>query len=135
MNYLLDSNACIGIIKEHSVILARLRRELRSGSQIFASVIDAFELFYGVEKSAHKESNNHAVNTFLSTHIALISFDSPDAKVAGEIRARLEKAGTPIGPYDLLIAGQAVCRDLVLVTANEREFRRVPRLRWENWAR
>jgi tRNA(fMet)-specific endonuclease VapC len=63
-----------------------------------------------------------------------IVFDLADAKAAGEIRAKLQKAGALIGPYDLLIAGQARCRNLILVTANEREFRRVAGLRWENWA-
>ncbi len=135
MNYLLDTNACIAIIKKHPIVTGRLRRELQSGSRIFASSIAAFELFYGAVNSAHQAENKAAVDTLHGTHVTAIDFDVADAEAAGDIRAKLEKAGTPIGPYDVLIAGQARCRDLVVVTANEREFRRVPGLRWENWAK
>src|SRR5215471_4578869 len=72
------------------------------------STIVLFELWYGVEKSEQKESNTHRLQTFLAGPIAVLSFDEEDAKSAGEIRAALEKAGRPIGAYELLIAGQAV---------------------------
>jgi tRNA(fMet)-specific endonuclease VapC len=64
---------------------------------------------------------------------AVLEFDKEDARRAGEVRALLASKGTPIGPYDVLIAGQALARGLVLVTDNTGEFRRVPRLRVENW--
>jgi tRNA(fMet)-specific endonuclease VapC len=64
---------------------------------------------------------------------AVLAFDKEDARRAGEVRAMLASKGTPIGPYDVLIAGQALARGLVLVTDNTGEFRRVPRLRIENW--
>jgi tRNA(fMet)-specific endonuclease VapC len=63
-----------------------------------------------------------------------VAFDEEDTRVAGEIRATLEMAGTPIGAYDLLIAGQALRHDATLVTANTAEFSRVPDLRWQDWA-
>jgi tRNA(fMet)-specific endonuclease VapC len=64
----------------------------------------------------------------------VLSFESGDAEEAGEIRSALERMGTPIGPYDVLVAAQARRRDALLVTANEREFARVPRLKFEDWA-
>ena len=70
---------------------------------------------------------------FLSGPIDILPFEAADAEEAGEIRAGLERAGTPIGPYDLLVAAQARRRDAILVTANEREFARVPQLKFEDW--
>ena len=72
--------------------------------------------------------------TFLSGPIEVLPFETTDADEAGDIRAALERAGTPIGPYDVLVAAQARRRDALLVTANEREFARVPRLKFEDWA-
>jgi tRNA(fMet)-specific endonuclease VapC len=71
---------------------------------------------------------------FLAGPIQVLPFETADAEEAGDIRAALEQAGTPIGPYDLLLAGQARRHDALLVTANEREFARVPRLKFEDWA-
>jgi len=76
----------------------------------------------------------HALETFLGP-LQILPFDAEDGRIAGDIRARLEQSGTPIGPYDYLIAAQAVRHKLTLVTANEKEFSRVDGLRWENWAR
>lgn len=134
MSYLLDTNVCIAIINERVAIVDRFRRESRAGAQIFCSTIAAFELYYGIAKSQRKQANDRSVNIFLSGTVSPIDFEVADAKIAGEIRATLEFAGTPIGMYDLLIAGQALRRGLTLVTANEREFRRVRGLQWENWA-
>jgi tRNA(fMet)-specific endonuclease VapC len=79
-------------------------------------------------------ANTQRLEAFLAGPIALLTFDDRDARVAGEIRATLEAAGTPIGPYDLLIAGQAVRNGLTLVTANASEFARVSGLTLEDWA-
>ena len=65
----------------------------------------------------------------------IVDFDGEDARVAGEQRAALETAGRPLGPYDLLIAGQALRREWILVTANVSEFSRVKGLKWEDWAK
>jgi tRNA(fMet)-specific endonuclease VapC len=88
------------------------------------------ELRYGASKSA-RQAENHARIDALRFEVA--PFDARDARQAGEVRAALERAGTPIGGYDLLIAGQALARDLVLVTRNVREFERVAGLRIEDW--
>jgi tRNA(fMet)-specific endonuclease VapC len=79
-------------------------------------------------------ANAEALDVFLRS-VAVVAFDEEDASIAGSIRAELERVGKPIGPYDYLIAAQALRHGLIFVTANEREFSRVPGLRWENWAR
>ena len=67
-------------------------------------------------------------------HVEYAAFDAADARMAGAIRRQLESIGRPIGPYDLLIAGQARTRDLILITANSNEFMRVEGLEWEDWS-
>ena len=99
------------------------------------SAIAAFELWYGAERSERKEANRARVQAFLSGPVSLLPLDDEDAKEAGAIRAALESVGRPIGAYDLLIAGQAVRHTLILVTSNAREFSRVKRLSWEDWAK
>jgi tRNA(fMet)-specific endonuclease VapC len=99
------------------------------------STIVLFELMYGVAKSEHRDRNFRRIAEFAAGPISVIPFEPDDANEAGEIRAGLERAGTPIGPYDVLIAAQARRRNALLVTANEREFNRVPGLKIENWAR
>ena len=94
-----------------------------------------FELWYGVEKSEHKEANTNRLQTFLAGPITVLAFEDEDARSAGTIRATLEKAGRPIGAYDLLISGQAVRYTMTLVTANSKEFSRVKGLVWEDWAK
>jgi tRNA(fMet)-specific endonuclease VapC len=95
----------------------------------------AFELWYGAAKSARRQANRQRLETFLAGPLELVPFDDEDAHAAGEVRAALETAGTPIGAYDLLlIAGQALRYDATLVTANTAEFSRVSELRWEDWA-
>ena len=134
MAYLLDTNICIGAMNERPAALrARIFGAANRGELIVISSVVVFELRYGVEKSARVSKNARAVGEFL-TDIEVIAFDADDAQAAAQIRADLERAGRPIGPYDCLIAGQAVRRGLTLVTANAREFARVPGLAWENWA-
>ena len=95
----------------------------------------AFELWYGVAKSVHREANTTRLETFFAGPIGLLAFEEEDAKVAGSVRAAMEFAGKAIGAYDLLIAGQALRRKSTLVTANTREFGRVKDLLWEDWAK
>ena len=78
-------------------------------------------------------ANELALKEFLAKGFKILDFTANDAQAAGRIRAELKKAGTPIGAYDLLIAGQALARNLVLVTANTREFGRVHGLKFEDW--
>lgn len=95
----------------------------------------AFELWYGVSKSPRHEFNTKRLETFLAGPIIPLPFEDEDAKVAGSVRAALEISGKPIGAYDVLIAGQALKRQLTLVTANVSEFSRVKGLVWQDWAR
>jgi tRNA(fMet)-specific endonuclease VapC len=134
--YLLDTNACIALIEcRPPQVRARLAGALKAGDQVLVSAIAAFELWYGVAKSARPEANASRVATFLAGPVAILPFDDEDAESAGAIRAAAEKVGRPIGPYDLLMAAQALRRNLTLVTSNAREFSRVRGLVWEDWAR
>ncbi|MEW6279401.1 MAG: type II toxin-antitoxin system VapC family toxin [Candidatus Eremiobacterota bacterium] len=133
MSYLLDTNAVIAVIKDTPGVRRRLRRAMASRQPVSVSAIAAYELWYGVARSARRRENSQRLRAFLSGAIRVLGFDEEDASVAGDLRARLEGLGTPIGPYDLLIAGQALRTGLTLVTANIREFSRVPDLVWEDW--
>ncbi len=128
MKYLLDSNAVIALMKGHSGFVAELRRHKPQDFAIPAIV--AYELFYGAYKGQRVAENLARV---AALQFETLDFDREDARAAGEIRASLASLGTPIGAYDVLIAGQAVARDLILVTRNVREFERVQRLRFEDW--
>ena len=136
MSYLLDTNACIALINQNpAAVGARLDRAIARDEEIFVSVVAAFELWYGVAKSSRKESNAKRVETFLAGPLTLLPFDEGDAQSAARIRAALEAAGTPVSAYDLLIAGQAMRRQLTLITANVREFSRIKGLSWEDWTK
>jgi tRNA(fMet)-specific endonuclease VapC len=133
--YLLDTNACIALINNTvPAVRTRFEKAVVADAKVYVSAMIAFELWYGVGKSA-RESNSRAVATFLNGRVSLLPFDFEDAKVAGRVRAALEVMGKPIGAYDVLIAGQALRHSVTLVTANVREFRRVKGLKWEDWAK
>jgi tRNA(fMet)-specific endonuclease VapC len=135
MNYLLDTNACIALINgSPASVRHRLERALKDGASVAVSAVVAFELWYGAAKSARRQENRQRLETFFAGPLELVPFDDEDARAAGEVRAALETAGTPIGAYDLLIAGQALRHDATLVTVNTAEFSRVGDLRWEDWA-
>jgi tRNA(fMet)-specific endonuclease VapC len=130
----LDTNAVIAVLNERtSPVLTRIEEAITSGATLAISSIVLFELRYGAAKSARPERNAQRIADCLAGPIEVLPFESADAEEAGNIRAVLERAGTPIGPYDLLVAAQARRRDALLVTANEREFARVPRLKFEDW--
>lgn len=130
MRYLLDTNACIALLNNSSPpLLARLRRHKPEEVGLPAPV--AYELYYGACKSRRADRNLELLDRI---GFEIVSFDASDARMAGAIRTELEAAGRPIGPYDLLIAGQARAREMVLVTANSREFRRVNGLECEDWS-
>jgi tRNA(fMet)-specific endonuclease VapC len=135
VNYLLDTNACIALVNgSPPSVRPRLEQVLKGRASVAVSAVVAFELWYGAAKSARRQANRQRLETFFAGPIDLVAFDEEDTRVAGEIRATLEMAGTPIGAYDLLIAGQALRHDATLVTANTAEFSRVPDLRWQDWA-
>lgn len=128
---LLDTNAVIELVARRSDALLRRVEAAKPGSLAVSSVV-AHELYYGAFRS-EKIAFNLETLRLLFTDLAIIDFDREDARVAGEIRAELKRRGTPIGPYDTLIAGQAKARGLALVTNNTGEFSRVEGLQIEDW--
>jgi len=106
---------------------------MRAGMPVALPAIALFEMRYGFAKSLRRDQNGHLLERFLGLGINVLPFDAEDAAHAGDIRAALEKNGTPIGPYDCLIAAQARRRGATLVTANNREFARVPGLLLADW--
>lgn len=131
----LDTNAAITAINERNPqIAARLDAEIARGTPILLSSIVLYELHYGIAKSARPDKNLALLDSFLAAPITIIAFEAGDAIEAGDIRALLTKAGTPIGPYDILIAAQARRRSSALVTLNSREFTRIPGLIVTDWA-
>jgi tRNA(fMet)-specific endonuclease VapC len=129
MRFLLDANIVIGLLNDATSKLAqRARRE--KPTDIAISAIVAHELFYGAFKSQRATQNVASIDNL---QFEVLEFDKEDARQAGEVRALLASRGTPIGPYDVLIAGQAKSRNLILVTNNTDEFGRVPGLRLDNW--
>jgi tRNA(fMet)-specific endonuclease VapC len=133
--YLLDTNACIALINDTpELVRRRFQRAIVKDATMLLSSVVAFELWSGVDKSRQQERNTERLETFLAGPLEWTLFDEQDAREAGTVRAALEAAGTPIGAYDTLLAGQARRREAVLVTSNAREFRRVAGLKWEDWA-
>ncbi len=133
MKYILDTNICIYLIKQNPPEVLRTFAALSVGD-VGVSSITVAELAYGVRKSQHPERNAQALEQFLIP-LTIADFDHSAAVAYGGIRATLEQQGTPIGSLDTLIAAHALSLDVTLVTNNEREFSRVPRLKVENWAR
>src|SRR5438270_11502868 len=129
MRYLLDTNAIIGLLNDPSSKLSRRVRQ-ESPSNVAISAIVAHELFYGAFRSRRAD---HHVALVDALQFPVIEFDREDARQAGAIRAFLTARGRTIGPYDILIDGQFVARDLVLVPHNTGEFRRAPGLHIEDW--
>jgi tRNA(fMet)-specific endonuclease VapC len=134
VNYFLDTNAVIALLKNQPPgVRSRLRRAASRGAAVTVSSVVLYELWYGVARSERRRENAERLRIFLSGNVTVVPFDEEDATVAGDLRATLAMAGTPIGPYDLLIAAQALRSGATLVTANVSEFARVPSLLWQDW--
>jgi len=120
----------IALLKED---LSRLAGRLRrcSPGEVGISAVAIHELYYGAFKSGSSRRNLGVVDRLA---FEVLELTREDAREAGRVRAQLAAQGWPIGPYDVLIAGQALARNLVLVTANVSEFSRIPDLRWEDWS-
>ncbi len=131
MEYLLDTNICIYIIKKKPEEVFKKFNSISFGN-IGISSVTLSELQYGVEKSANPRKNQQALNEFLIP-LEILPFDHNAAHAYGKIRANLEKAGSPIGCMDMLIAAHAFCLDVTLITNNEKEFRRINNLKIANW--
>ena len=130
MIYLLATDTCIAVLRKHSAALARLQS--LSPDDCGISSITAFELFAGAEKARDSQAERAKIEQFFSV-VDVLHFDETTAAQAAAVRARLEKVGTPIGPYDLLIAGHALALGVTLATGNTDEFKRVQGLRIEKW--
>jgi tRNA(fMet)-specific endonuclease VapC len=134
LTYLLDTNAVTAVLKNQPAsVRARLRRARSEGASIAVSSVVLYELWYGVARSERRSENAERLRVFLSADISVLPFDEEDAKTAGDLCASLETAGRPIGPYDLLIATQALRMGATMVTANVPEFRRLDGLSWQDW--
>ena len=130
LKYALDTNLCIRVLRDRPQGL-RERFNAEAPALSISSVV-LYELLYGAAKSARSVENRHEVEAF-AERIEVLDFGAEAAAHAGEIRAELERQGKPIGSYDLLIAGHARSRGLIVVTGNLGEFQRVEGLRCEDW--
>jgi tRNA(fMet)-specific endonuclease VapC len=133
----LDTNIVISILNRRIPSLRhRLEEQARAGTRVALPVLVIFEMRYGIEGSNRRELSERLLQRFLGLGLGVdvLPFDAEDAAHAGDIRAHLESKGTPIGPYDYLIAAQARRRGATLVTLNAREFSRVPGLLVTDWA-
>lgn len=131
MKYMLDTNTCIYIIKRKPLkVIERFKQT--DISQIGISSITLSELLYGVSKSSKPEQNQIALTQFVAP-LEILPYDDGAAQCYGELRAGLEKQGTPIGSLDMLIAAHAISLNSALITNNENEFIRIPNLKIDNW--
>jgi tRNA(fMet)-specific endonuclease VapC len=131
MRYMLDTDICIYTINERPAAVLRAFREFHDAG-LGVSSVTAAELHFGVARSG-SQRNLEALKRFLAT-LEIAAFDAKAAEVCGPLRAWLASQGTPIGPYDTLIAAHAQALGVTLVTNHTREFGRVPGLRVVNWA-
>lgn len=130
LRYMLDTNLCIRLLRDRP---KGLRPRFNAEAEgLCISTVVLTELLHGAEKSARPESNRRDVEMFAS-RLEVLAFDADAASQAAEIRASLERRGEAIGAYDVLIAGHARSRGLIVVTGNLKEFRRVEGLRCDDW--
>ena len=130
----LDTNIVIAVINQRAAAARqRLMKTLHEGTIVGIPTVVLYELWYGIKKSARAQQNIDALDNFLALDVTRWPFELEDAEEAGDVRAVLERLGTPIGPYDMLIAAQARRRGAILVTANKNEFARVPGLQTQDW--
>jgi tRNA(fMet)-specific endonuclease VapC len=130
MRYLLDTNTCVDVMRNHPNVVNRMSGVAPGDSVI--STITSYELYTGIAKCASPDKEQAKVDLLLRTVIEL-PFDQTSAREAGRIRGLLESRGEMIGPYDVLLAAHVLAVGLILVTANTNEFQRVPGLTVENW--
>ena len=129
MTHLLDTDTCINVLRQRPGVVQRLSKFAPTDCAV--SMVTVYELFCGLAKAQHPEVERQKVERFVSTIIEL-PLDRAAAETAANVRAQLERQGQPIGPYDLLIAGQALSSGLTLVTNNLSEFQRVKGLKVES---
>jgi tRNA(fMet)-specific endonuclease VapC len=130
LTYMLDTNVCIYVMTKRSLDLLEKFNSL--AEQLCISSITLGELHYGAEKSTRRVDNLTAIEHFVA-RLEVLAFEAKAAAHYGQLRAELERAGTPCGPHDMQIGGHARSEGLIVVTNNIREFSRMPGVRAENW--
>jgi tRNA(fMet)-specific endonuclease VapC len=130
MIYLLDTDTCVGVLRQRPGFVQRLSQAAPADCAI--SIVTVYELFCGLAKAQDPAKERQKVERFISAVIEL-PLSRQSAEAAARVRAELESQGNVIGPYDLLIAGQALASGLTLVTSNIREFQRVSGLNIQTW--
>ena len=130
LTYMLDTNICIYVMKNYPLDLREKFNSL--AEQLCISSITLGELHYGAEKSARRVDNLTAIEHFVA-RLDVLPFEAKAAAHYGQVRAELERAGTPCGPHDMQIGGHARSEGLMVVTNNMREFSRMPGIRAESW--
>jgi tRNA(fMet)-specific endonuclease VapC len=128
--YMLDTSICIYVMKNYPQDLKEKFNLL--AEQLCISSITLGELHYGAEKSARRAAKLTAIEHFVA-RLDVLPFGVKAAAHYGQVRAELERAGTPCGPHDMQIGGHARSEGLIVVTNNQREFSRMPGIRTENW--
>jgi tRNA(fMet)-specific endonuclease VapC len=130
LRFLLDTNLCIRVLRDRAPSL-REKFNLEAESLAISAIV-LTELLHGAAKSARPDANRGEVENF-AARLEVLPFDAAAAHHAADIRATLERQGRAIGGYDILIAGHARSRALIVVTGNRGEFDRVPGLQCEDW--
>ncbi len=128
--YMLDTNICIYVMKTYPPAVRERFNAL--AEQLCISSVTLGELYYGAEKSSRRAANLTAIEHFVA-RLDVLPFADKAAAHYGQVRAELERAGTPCGPHDMQIGGHARSEGLIVVTNNLREFVRMPGVRVENW--
>ena len=130
LTYMLDTNVCVYVMKNYPLDLREKFNAL--AEQLCISSITLGELHYGAEKSARRAENLTAIEHFVA-RLDVLLFGEKAAAHYGQVRAELERAGTPCGPHDTQIGCHARSEGLIVVTNNLREFAPMPGVRAENW--
>ena len=130
-HYLLDTNICIYLIKKHPPEVFKRFQKIQL-KQLYIPTVTVFELYYGIEKNNSHQRNLSALENFIAP-LTIVNFNIEAAIQAAKIRAVLEKKGTIIGAYDIQIAAIALSLNMVLLTNNMDEFKRIDGLKLENW--
>lgn len=135
IQYSVDTSACVALLNGSPTLRATVAKALGEGSVLSVSTIALPELWFDAETSARPEQKSARIEAFLAGPVHIMPFDEADARMAGDVRARLRRAGTPLGAYDAMIAGQVLRRGLTVVTADTADFGRVDGLLREDWTR
>ena len=133
IKYLIDTNICIYIMNKRPIAIIHKFKQFEVGA-IGVSTITVSELQDGVSKSKKRKLNEQRLEEFLAP-LEILPYDEIAASIYGDIRLQLERYGVSIGPLDLLIAAHTLSRNLVLITNNEKEFKRIKSLKVENWVK